>query len=66
MPTEFQYVTEHAETPDRLVNQIYSVSIGGLWSVADGEGENGLPYRTEEDARVAFLDAYSTSAGSAP
>ena len=59
VPTDFQYVTEHADSPLRLQNSIYSYSIGWLWSVADQEGGVGLPYRTAEDARVPFLDEES-------
>jgi hypothetical protein len=57
VPTEFQYVTEHAESPQRLQNAIYSYSVGFLWSVSDQEGGAGLPYRTPEDPRVpTFFD----------
>src|SRR4030095_3652846 len=35
VPTEFQYVTEHSDSPLRLQNAIYSYSIGWLWSVSD-------------------------------
>ena len=59
VPTEFQYVTEHADSPLRLQNAIYSFSVGWLWSVADLEGDVGLPYRTAEDPRVPFLDEES-------
>lgn len=57
VPTEFQYVTEHAESPLRLQNAIYSYSVGFLWSVSDVEGGVGLPFRTAEDPRVPFEDA---------
>ena len=56
VPTDFQYVTEHAESPLRLQNAIWSYSEGWLWSVADEEGESGLPYRSAEDPRVPFRD----------
>jgi hypothetical protein len=59
VPTEFQYVTEHADSPLRLQNAIYSFSVGWLWSVADQEGDVGLPYRTAEDPRVPFFDEES-------
>jgi hypothetical protein len=59
VPTEFQYVTEHADSPLRLQNAIYSYSIGWLWSVSDLEGDVGLPYRTAEDPRVPFFDEES-------
>jgi starch-binding outer membrane protein, SusD/RagB family len=59
VPTEFQYVTEHSDSPLRLQNAIYSYSIGWLWSVSDQEGGVGLPYRTAEDPRVPFFDEES-------
>ena len=59
VPTDFQYVTEHADSPLRLQNAIYSYSVGWLWSVSDQEGDVGLPYRTAEDPRVPFFDEES-------
>jgi hypothetical protein len=59
VPTEFQYVTEHAESPLRLQNAIYSYSVGWLWSVSDLEGDVGLPYRSAEDPRVPYFDEES-------
>jgi len=59
VPTDFQYVTEHAESPLRLQNAIWSYSEGWLWSVSDEEGGVGVPYRTAEDPRVPFRDEES-------
>jgi hypothetical protein len=56
VPTDFQYVTEHAESPLRLQNPIWSYSTGFLWSVSDEEGGTGLPYRSAEDPRVPYQD----------
>ena len=56
VPTEFQYVTEHSESPLRLQNAIYSYGVGFLWSLSDVEGGAGLPYRTADDPRVPFED----------
>lgn len=56
VPTEFQYVTEHADSPLRLQNAIFNYSAGFLWSVSDEEGGAGLPYRTAEDPRVPYQD----------
>lgn len=56
VPTEFQYVTEHAESPQRLRNAIFAYSSDFLWSLSDLEGGVGLPYRTAEDPRVPFDD----------
>ena len=56
VPTDFVYATEHAETPLRLQNAIWSYTNGYLWSVADSEGVVGLPYRTAEDPRLPYTD----------
>ena len=56
IPTDFQYVTEHADSPPRLQNAIFGYSVGFLWSLSDEEGGNGLPFRTAEDERVPFQD----------
>jgi len=52
VPTEFQYVSEHAESPLSIQNAIWSYTSQGLWSVANQEGGNGLAYITAEDPRV--------------
>src|SRR4029453_17232718 len=41
VPTEFQYVSEHAESPLSIQNAIWSYTSQGLWSVANEEGGNG-------------------------
>jgi starch-binding outer membrane protein, SusD/RagB family len=56
VPTDFQYVTEHAESPQRLRNAIFVYGDDFLWSLSDFEGEVGLGYRTAEDPRVPFDD----------
>jgi hypothetical protein len=57
VPTEFSYVTEHAESPFILQNTVFTNGDGGLYSLADLEGGNGLPYRTADDQdRVPFFD----------
>jgi hypothetical protein len=52
VPIDFAYVTEHADSPQRLQNAIWSYTNGGLWSVSDAEGGNGLPYISALDPRV--------------
>jgi starch-binding outer membrane protein, SusD/RagB family len=52
VPTEFAYVTEHAEAPLQLQNAIWVFTNQGLWSVADQEGGNGLAYISDQDPRV--------------
>ena len=60
VPTDFVFATEHAETPLRLQNAIWSYTNGYLWSVSDSEGENGLPFRSAEDPRVPWTDFEDT------
>jgi starch-binding outer membrane protein, SusD/RagB family len=57
VPTESQYVTEHAESPQRNRNAIFQYGQDFLWSLSDLEGGNGLPFRSAEDPRVPFTDA---------
>ena len=52
VPTEFQYVNEHADGPLQLQNAIWSYTNQGLWSVAEQEGGVGLPYISAVDPRV--------------
>ncbi len=56
VPTDFQYVTEHAESPQRLRNAVFAYGNDFLWSLSDFEGGVGLGYRTAEDPRVPFDD----------
>lgn len=65
VPTEFQYVTEHAESPLRLQNAIWVYTHQGFWSVADSEGVNGLPYIAALDARVLVDSTDADSSGRA-
>ncbi|HEX6434655.1 MAG TPA: hypothetical protein VFZ87_10450 [Gemmatimonadales bacterium] len=60
VPTEFVYATEHAESPIRLQNAIWSYTNGYLWSVSDSEGDAGLPYRSADDPRVLWTDFEDT------
>ena len=52
VPTDFQYVTEHAESPLQIQNAIWVYTSQGLWSVADQEGGTGLPFISAVDPRV--------------
>jgi hypothetical protein len=57
VPTEFQYLTEHSESPQRNRNAIFQYGQDFLWSLSDLEGDRGLPYRSAEDPRIPFTDA---------
>jgi len=59
VPDGFQYVNEHGESTSgnsdsfRLPNSVYVMGQSfRRWSVSDGEGGNGLPYRSAADPRV--------------
>jgi hypothetical protein len=56
VPTEFAYFSEHGDAPLRIQNAIHNYSTGFLWSLSDGEGGVGLPYRSAEDPRIPFED----------
>lgn len=60
VPTDFRYVTEHAQSPFKLQNAIWSYTNQGLWSVANLEGENGLAFVDDEDPRVPTFDTEDT------
>ncbi|MGQ0539042.1 MAG: RagB/SusD family nutrient uptake outer membrane protein [Gemmatimonadaceae bacterium] len=53
VPTSFQYITEHSENSSRQNNGVFVVmAINRRFSVADREGINGLPYRSDNDPRT--------------
>jgi hypothetical protein len=56
IPTDFQFVTEHAPSPQRLRNAIFQYGQDFLWSMSDAEGGTGLAYLSAEDPRVPFTD----------
>jgi hypothetical protein len=56
VPSSFVYEVEHSENSARQNNAMYSYQwVEGRWSVADRQGENGLPYRSDNDPRVPFM-----------
>jgi hypothetical protein len=56
VPTDFEYVTEHSESPISLHNSIFANSDGGLFSIPDQEGGNGIAWLSIDDPRVPFFD----------
>jgi len=57
VPTEYEYVIFHSETSTRQNNGVWSFNnSAGRWSVADNEGGNGLPYRTDGRIDGEVLD----------
>lgn len=53
VPTVFEYVTNHAESPDRVQNLMKGFIFDfDYLSVSDGEGTNGLNFATANDPRV--------------
>jgi hypothetical protein len=50
VPTTFQYIYQHSQTTGRQNNGTWSlVQNSGRYGVANNEGVNGLPFRTEGD-----------------
>lgn len=48
VPTDFEYVIWHSEGSARQNNGVWAMNnSGGRWSVADSEGGNGLPFRSD-------------------
>lgn len=56
VPTDFEYVTEHATSPVALQNAIFANSDGGLYSIPDQEGGSGIAWLTANDPRVPYFD----------
>jgi hypothetical protein len=53
VPTTFAYSQEHTTTTDRENNGVFNAgATDGRYSVADGEGVNGFPFRTNPDPRT--------------
>jgi len=48
VPTTFQYVLWHSENTDRQNNGVWAMNnLAGRWSIANREGGNGLPFRSD-------------------
>jgi hypothetical protein len=45
VPTTFNYFMEHSDGTDRENNPFFSLQSNGRWSLAHGEGGNGMPFR---------------------
>lgn len=57
VPTGFEYVLYHSESSARQNNGVWSFNNNqGRWSVADREGGNGLPFRSEGNVAGAVRD----------
>lgn len=62
VPNDFVYQIEHSENSGRQQNGIWNFQFNARrWGISDGEGGNGLPYRSAEDPRVPW--AASTRSG---
>jgi len=57
VPTIFQYINNHSETTGRQNNGTWATTVSvGRFGVAEREGTNGLPFRTEGDRAGTVLD----------
>ena len=54
VPVDYKFELQHSDNSARQNNGVWALSInGGRWGVADREGVNGLPFRSDQDVRVA-------------
>lgn len=64
VPTSFVYAIGHSENSVRQNNGVYVANVvAERYAVADGEGTNGLPYRTQADGRVPSIRTPGTDVG---
>jgi starch-binding outer membrane protein, SusD/RagB family len=57
VPTDFEYVLWHSESSARQNNAVWAINNNaGRWSVADNEGGNGLPFRSDGNVDGAVQD----------
>jgi starch-binding outer membrane protein, SusD/RagB family len=57
VPTSFQYVLFHSENTARQNNGVWALNNnGGRWSVAEREGGNGLPFRSDGNVAGTVRD----------
>jgi hypothetical protein len=55
VPLDFEYLIRHDEDADGGANGIYSQNVAqSRWTVADGEGTNGIGYRSGLDTRLPW------------
>jgi hypothetical protein len=67
VPTNFVYVVYHSNNTTRQNNGVYvAMAIAKRYSVADGEGVNGLKFRTAGDGRVPTARTGNGFDGSTP
>lgn len=60
VPTGFAEFVRHSSTTPSQNNGLWSLSTNGRVSVADGDGGNGIPFRSLNDPRVPWLDTGTT------
>jgi hypothetical protein len=64
VPTSFVYLRDHSENTDRENNGVYTGNVVDLrYSVADGEGVNGFPFRSVADPRTPSFRPGGTAKG---
>lgn len=57
VPTSYVYQIFHSDNTSRQYNALYEFQrVGSRFSVADQEGINGLPFRSQSDARTPWSD----------
>jgi hypothetical protein len=64
VPTSFVYSIGHSQNSIRQENGVFNATVTAeRYSVADGEGTNGLRFRTQADGRVPSIRSPATDVG---
>ncbi len=67
VPTSFVYLVYHSQNTTRQNNGVYvAMALAKRYSVSDGEGTNGLLFRTNADARVPSVRTGNGFDGTTP
>ncbi len=57
VPTTYVWQIEHSDNSPQQWNAVYSLGNNGRYTVADGEGGNGMPFRSALDPRVLWQNS---------
>lgn len=57
IPTTYVWQIEHSDNSPQQWNAVYSLGANGRYTVADGEGGNGMPFRSALDPRVLWKNS---------
>lgn len=57
VPTTYVWQIEHSANSSQQYNAVYTLGYNGRYTVADGEGGNGMPFRSALDPRVLWKNS---------